>query len=275
MQIPLRVITDYSLLKSLIKVPSLIDFLVKNNIKVCGICDENLSGSILFYDLCIEHGIKPLIGMSIKVSDLEVCLYAKNYDGYKDLIKLNTMMEVEYNDLVKYLDNVLIVLPMESINLYESLSKIGKVYLGYKTSFERINAYKYTCDVLWFGKIKTLKNENVEYLKYLDMLRKEEVVEHDECFDINFDSSNYEKFINEINLVIPKNKRYIPVYKNNSKEFLSLLRCSVTSCMTTSTPPCACKSAACSASSGASERVSSGCTGSPCAASHPAAWIHV
>ena len=220
MQIPLRVITDYSLLKSLIKVPSLISFLVEKKIESCGICDDNLSGSILFYDLCIENGIKPLIGLSIKVNDLEICLYAKNYDGYKNLIKLNTMMEVSYNELVKYLDNVLIVLPVESINLYEGLNKIGKVYLGYKTSFEKINAYKYTSDVLWFGKIKTLNKENVEYLKYLDMLRKEEVLEHDEVFDINFDSTNYDKFINEINIVIPKDKRYIPVYKNNSKEFL-------------------------------------------------------
>ena len=84
--IPLRVITDYSLLHSLIKVPDLINFLVEKDIKVCGICDENLSGSIYFYDLCINNGIKPLIGLSIKIGEFEVLIYAKNYDGYKNLI---------------------------------------------------------------------------------------------------------------------------------------------------------------------------------------------
>ena len=40
------------------------------------------------------------------------------------------------------------------------------------------------------------------------MLRKEVVQEHDEYFDMNIDNTNYDKFINEINIEIPKNNRY-------------------------------------------------------------------
>ena len=41
--IPLKITTEYSLLKSLIKLPDLISFLLENNIKECAICDENLN----------------------------------------------------------------------------------------------------------------------------------------------------------------------------------------------------------------------------------------
>ena len=197
--IPLRVITDYSLLHSLIKVPDLINFLVEKDIKVCGICDENLSGSIYFYDLCISSGIKPLIGLSIKIGEFEVLIYAKNYDGYKNLIKINSLKQeklIELDDLEEYLDNVLVILPSASVGLYTWFKDRCKVYFGYINKIEKINVYKYSSDCLYIKEIKTLKQESVDYLKYLDMLRKEEVVEHDEYFDMNIDNTNYDKFIN-------------------------------------------------------------------------------
>ena len=40
--------TDYSLLNSLIKIDNLIDFLIKNNIKTCGICDNNRVRNFFF-----------------------------------------------------------------------------------------------------------------------------------------------------------------------------------------------------------------------------------
>lgn len=224
--IPLRVITDYSLLHSLIKVPDLINFLVEKDIKVCGICDENLSGSIYFYDLCISNGIKPLIGLSIKIGEFEVLIYAKNYDGYKNLIKINSLKQeklIELDDLEEYLDNVLVILPSASVGLYTWFKDRCKVYFGYINQIEKINVYKYSSDCLYIKEIKTLKQESVDYLKYLDMLRKEVVQEHDEYFDMNMDNTNYDKFINEINIEIPKNNRYIPKYRDNSKEFLRLL----------------------------------------------------
>lgn len=224
--IPLRVITDYSLLHSLIKVPDLINFLVEKDIKVCGICDENLSGSIYFYDLCINNGIKPLIGLSIKIGEFEVLIYAKNYDGYKNLIKINSLKQeklIELDDLEEYLGDVLVILPSASVGLYTWFKDRCKVYFGYINQIEKINVYKYSSDCLYIKKIKTLKQESVDYLKYLDMLRKEDVQEHDEYFDMNIDNTNYDKFINEINIEIPKNNRYIPKYRDNSKEFLRLL----------------------------------------------------
>ena len=48
----LNVTTEYSLLKSLIKVDDLISFLHANNYNSCAICDDNLYGVIEFYIKC-------------------------------------------------------------------------------------------------------------------------------------------------------------------------------------------------------------------------------
>ena len=93
MHIPLKVTTDYTLLKSLIKIPDLISFLCDNKISACGICDENLYGVLDFYFSCKKNNIKPIIGLSIKLNNLEVCLYAVNYEGYKNLLKIHTLKE--------------------------------------------------------------------------------------------------------------------------------------------------------------------------------------
>ena len=54
MYIPLGVKTDYTLLSSLIKIPELINFALKHDIKALGILDDNLSGSLEFYNLCLK-----------------------------------------------------------------------------------------------------------------------------------------------------------------------------------------------------------------------------
>ena len=93
MYAPLKVTTDYTLLKSLIKIPDLIGFLVSNNISACAICDENLYGSLDFYESCLKNNIKPIIGLSIMLNNQELYLYALNYSGYKNLLKIHTIKE--------------------------------------------------------------------------------------------------------------------------------------------------------------------------------------
>ena len=53
--------TDYSLLKSVIKIPELLSYAKENNITTLGIIDDNLSSSAEFLDGCIKNGIKPVI----------------------------------------------------------------------------------------------------------------------------------------------------------------------------------------------------------------------
>ena len=132
--------TDYSLLNSLIKIDNLIDFLIKNNIKTCGICDNNLSSSIEFYTKCIEKNIKPIIGLEISFLDNIIYLYAKNYDGYKNLLKLNTYKEnIDKELLIKYSNNLVCVLPQKSYNSDNDLTFYDDLYYGYENE-ERANS---------------------------------------------------------------------------------------------------------------------------------------
>jgi len=91
MYIPLFIKTDYSLLSSLIKIDNLITYLKKNNITSCAITDDNLFSCMEVVTKCKKNGIKPIIGLEIKINDNSVLLYAKNENGYKTTDSLRAM----------------------------------------------------------------------------------------------------------------------------------------------------------------------------------------
>ena len=227
MHIPLKVTTDYTLLKSLIKIPDLISFLCDNKISACGICDENLYGVLDFYFSCKKNNIKPIIGLSVKLNNLEVCLYAVNYEGYKNLLKIHTLKEK--NDLnalniKEYCKNILVILPYESKELFNELGYFDVIYIGYKTQYEKINALAITKNIVFFKDLRVLKKEKVSYLKYLDILRKDSIeVNSDCCYCDDVNDENIEKIVKLINIEIPLDKRYIPKYSDNSYELLKNL----------------------------------------------------
>lgn len=227
MHIPLKVVTDYTLLKSLIKIPDLISFLCDNKINACGICDENLYGVLDFYFSCKKKNIKPIIGLSIKLNNLEVCLYAINYEGYKNLLKIHTLKEKnELNvlNIKEFGKNILVILPYESKELFNEFSCFDVIYIGYKTQYEKINALAITKNIVFFKDLRVLKKEEVSYLKYLDILRKDNIeVNSDCCYCDDVSDENIEKIVNLINIEIPLDKRYIPKYSDNSYELLKNL----------------------------------------------------
>lgn len=227
MHIPLKVTTDYTLLKSLIKMTDLISFLCDNKINACGICDENLYGVLDFYFSCKKNNIKPIIGLSIKLNNLEVCLYAINYEGYKNLLKIHTLKEKnELNvlNIKEFCKNILVILPYESKELYNEFSCFDVIFIGYKTQYEKINALAITKNIVFFKDLKVLKKEEVSYLKYLDILRKDNIeVNNDCCYCDDVSDENIEKIVNLINIEIPLDKRYIPKYSDNSYELLKNL----------------------------------------------------
>ncbi len=227
MHIPLKVTTDYTLLKSLIKMPDLISFLCDNKINACGICDENLYGVLDFYFSCKKNNIKPIIGLSIKLNNLEVCLYAINYEGYKNLLKIHTLKEKnELNvlNIKEFCKNILVILPYESKELYNEFSCFDVIFIGYKTQYEKINALAITKNIVFFKDLKVLKKEEASYLKYLDILRKDNIeVNSDCCYCDDVSDENIEKIVNLINIEIPLDKRYIPKYSDNSYELLKNL----------------------------------------------------
>ncbi len=237
--IPLKVVTDYSLLKSMIKIDDLIKFLKEHNLKTCAICDENMFGAIEFYRKCLNNNIKPILGLQVKFNNFYFCLYAKNYAGYQNLLLLNTLMqekELVLEDLVLYKDNVIAVIELKQATYYAKFKDIyPDVYIAYTSEYEKNNALITTSNILFAPKILALKLEDVNYLKYLDMISNNENIDFYQSRDYSknyyFEVSEEEDikttydFSNLCNVEIPYNKRYIPKYdvNINSLDYLKAL----------------------------------------------------
>ncbi len=95
--------SHYSLLNALPKIDDLVDEAIKNGMKALALTDAgNLYGAIEFYQRCKKKEIKAIIGVDFYVAartrkDMQggidnrrtrLVLLAKNFDGYKQLIKL-------------------------------------------------------------------------------------------------------------------------------------------------------------------------------------------
>ena len=227
MYIPLKVTTDYSLLKSLIKVSDLVSFCSREKITSCAICDNNLFGTIEFYQTCLKNHIKPLIGLEIRLNNLPIYLYAENYLGYQNLLKINTIIcerNITIHELEIYSTNVLLIIPYDSISLNNDLSFYQNKYLGYQNKEELQNELVITDKVVYVNDINVFKLEDNKYLKYLDKLaEREEIKYRNNYFNrdnlTKFDEEKMQEVNNLLNLEIPLGKRYIPQYKRGEDSF--------------------------------------------------------
>ncbi|MBQ3494541.1 MAG: DNA polymerase III subunit alpha [Clostridia bacterium] len=99
--------TEYSLLDGAIKVDELIEKTKELGLDAVAITDHgNMYGALQFYTGCLAKGIKPIIGCEFymcedltkkqgKVDLGHLILIAKNNDGYKNLLKLNSIAYID------------------------------------------------------------------------------------------------------------------------------------------------------------------------------------
>ncbi|MGN1337755.1 MAG: DNA polymerase III subunit alpha [Candidatus Coprovivens sp.] len=234
MYIPLGIKTDYSLLKSLIKIPDLMTYLKNNNITACGILDENLFGSICFYESCLKNNIKPIIGLIVKINDNNIYLYAKNYEGFQNLLKVNTLIQdsdVNYISLKLYNNDIICVVPYKANKIYDELCKIyNDIYIGYGDQYEKKNGKLLCNNLVYVNETVAIEAQDIKYISILREIDNEcnvdlslynnsylniEVLEEDVNSTIDFSSL--------INITIPKNNRYIPHYDKNISDSYSYL----------------------------------------------------
>lgn len=218
----IKVTTEYSLLESMIKIDELMSFCKENNISACGICDNNLFGVIEFYEKCLKNNIKPLIGLEVKVTNLKLYLYAKNYSGYQNLIKLNTIAqqrEISLFDLDNFSDNLILIIPYISIELFKEVKNIFKtIYIGYTNEIEYKNASLINDKVIFLRDIRSLNVEDAKYLNYLNMIKNNTSISNFQFIDYQTnayntsDKDDTKDFVDEINIEIHNDKNYIPKY---------------------------------------------------------------
>ncbi len=226
--IPLSIKTEYDLMNSLIKIDELISYAKENNINALGITDENMFGAYEFITTCKKNNIKPIVGIEIN----NLLIYARNYDGYVSLCKIvskKNLDNIDIDFISKFSSNIIVVCDYkEYCNIKD---KFTYIFIKYRNEEERVNASVLTDDTVYIDTIKYFNESEKEYFKYLKYILEGKII-HDEIIidDYHFKNvsnqvyiSSTIKFSNMIDINLPKSTYHIPVYKENSLEFLKAL----------------------------------------------------
>lgn len=167
MQAQLQVMSSYSLLHSPLKLTELVDKAKERGYQAIALTDiNNLYGSIDFYKYARKQGIKPIIGLVIEVNgiidvntDYNLILLAKNNQGYKNLIKISSLImsskeKIQIDDISEFMSGIFVITPsidpeiLNIGNLNEYFTKLknlvdkDSLYLGIGLYSEQINIVK-------------------------------------------------------------------------------------------------------------------------------------
>ena len=233
MYTPLYIKTDNSLQQSLISINDLIEFAKKNNIKSLSITDNNMYGVMDFYKACINNDIKPIIGLELTYKENKIVLYAVNYDGYKNLIKLCTIStegNIDDKTLSKYANDLVFI--TNDLSIFNEIKGFYKyAYIGYKNKLEKDNIDD--PDKLYINETLYLTKEDSKYIKYVDAIRegvtidltsKEHVDNYillEEEYSKDKESLKINQFITDIcNVEIPFKQKLMPTFIEDSYSYL-------------------------------------------------------
>lgn len=220
MIVPFNIKTDASLLNSLIKVDDLVNIAKEYNYKALTITDNKMYNVMSFYHKCIASQIKPIIGVEINIDNNSFLLYAKNIDGYYNLVKLTSLEKITINDLKE--NGLILILPYKSFKLKENLETIFKdIYYGYETELEYEQIKETKC--IYVNEIKALTLEDTKYLGYLNSIRTGEKLESkfssnylknkEELLSLEKNVKYHEEIYNKCNLEIKYRSDLLPIYK--------------------------------------------------------------
>ncbi|MEG2909091.1 MAG: PHP domain-containing protein, partial [Erysipelotrichaceae bacterium] len=107
----LHVRSAYTLLSSTLTIPKIIKACNEHHYQSVALCDfQVMHGAMAFYHACNKAKIKPIFGMEVNVTQdnepYTFLLFAKNDDGYLQLMKLSTYLNAEHDSLsIEYLSS--------------------------------------------------------------------------------------------------------------------------------------------------------------------------
>ncbi len=254
--------TEYNLLSSANRLEDYIKLAKDSSFDFLTITDNNLFASYKFYKECIKNNIKPIIGIEYEFNidnfKSKVLMYAKNNNGYKNLMKISTSIRTEseinndllfnYEDIIyiyvfndSYIDVILSSNDLELLNTYLDKINNKNTYIGisYTNKPDKINLNKEIENICINKNIKTIPIHQCLYLKpedeiIYDSLRK---IDNDKSNISAFDDYSFlinpindkriDDLINDINLNLYDKKIEMPKFPNtrgvSSKEFLEAL----------------------------------------------------
>ena len=99
----LKIHTQYSICEGALKTEDLAKYCKTNKIRAIGLCDSNnLCGALEFSESIAKSKTQPIIGTQINIKYKDnfgkIPLFAKNLEGYKNLIKLSSKSFLEIED---------------------------------------------------------------------------------------------------------------------------------------------------------------------------------
>ena len=239
MYIPLFNKSNYEMLSSLLKIDDIVNYAKNNNISSIALTDSNMYGTMEFIKKCESNNIKPIIGLEVILNDFKLLLYAKNYDGYKNLIKLSTIQserEIVLEDLKKYNKELIVIVPFLYKDKFDLLGNIYlDIYLGYSNREEEKEALIITKNIVFIRETLYLNNSDKKILPYLYCIRDGKTinevnyeVDNHELNVLNIDELSGNKGIEntniiskECNIVFPKTDNLLPIYDvDDPKKYL-------------------------------------------------------
>lgn len=222
----LNTYSHYSLLSSSLSIDQIIEFAKNNNKKYVALSDENLYGAMDFYLKAKKNNLMPVIGLSIKNQVDDFIVYAKNNNGYINLMKISSAILTNKQDfdITKNLSDVFIVNKKQTLsfktdaNVY-SLNEIA----CNESRFKAIEDKKIYNALLKIKNNLTCSVDELSDGENLILLNQEQSLQ---IFNDN-QIKNLNQEIANVDLTIEFEKNNIIEYKNNdnlsSKSYLHKL----------------------------------------------------
>ncbi len=239
MYTPFYVKTENTLLSSMITIPKLINIAKENNLKALAICDDTLYGVMEFYKACLDNGIKPIIGLDVKIDDLNLLLYAKNYKGYQQLTKISTLLSsktLTLDFILKNCDNLICILPISSLQILDKIKHYFEMFYVGVTKEEEKNKVKEK--TIYIPLINSIQIDDLNYVPYLEAIKKgitldktykysliNAFIKYNLNEDWMVEYKTYtEEIIDNCDITIPCDKTLLPVFDTLSLDAFTYLK---------------------------------------------------
>ena len=231
----LEVKTCYSILSSLNRIDILTKKAKEIGYSSLAITDlNNMFGVYEFYLACLNNDIKPIIGMEVKTNQDNFILIAKNNNGYRNLIKIATIIsdrEITFDDLKIYSKDIILIIPYSSYN--EKITNFfDEYYIGYTSVEERD---KVKDKGVLITDISYIEKNDYKYLDYLLMIKDDKklgemelntytgkhLLDKEEFNNLTNDivRSNMKYICNECNVTFEKIDELLPIYNKDVDSF--------------------------------------------------------
>lgn len=207
--------SEYSLLQSTIKIDDLINLAQKEGLKELVITDRNnMFGMADFIYKTQKANIKPIIGIDLDVEKYRFVLLAKNFDGYKELMRLasikETTKEIKLDDINDF-DLIIIDHP---INGFYAIEKREPNFKNFFIGSKKSNL----ANSVWFNETKILRKEENEALDILSQVDGKNQKNNFEPLNFYLDEKQSsviqaKEIIDKCNIQFPKNINPLPKYK--------------------------------------------------------------